>query len=338
MIASLAVTASASDIEEKTLTDETVGQSIAVAFNVERPSDHDILVLKSGDRLTGTILNESFTLTTGYGTIKFMNRHVAAIGLDTGTSHIESIMTVNNNRFSGFIEEPAFVFKLQKGPQVDVRREKVLKAVFRIRDGEVKGVPQRHFMRLRNGDFFTGSVLNDELAIATPFAKVPVELSNVESLTFLGGTKSLAEVLFKNGGVLQGVLESEDIHVELDMGPTISVYQDRFDVIYGTEGFVPDTTAPVDVEPVIRLGGKDKIGYGAEFADKRLKIVKIAEGSPAAKAGLREGDQIFSVDGQELAADNAIRKVRDDILKGKREEATVGVQRGEQTIMFRLVK
>jgi len=319
--------------------DESAGENLDVVLDLERPDDDDVLVLRNGDRLTGTILNESFSLKTPYGALTFNNQIVAGIDLEGGSNHIESIVTVNNNRFSGFIEEPVFDFKLHEGPQVGIRREKVLKAVFRVRDAEREDITQRQFLILTNKDFFSGEILNDQFVIATTYAKVPVMLGDVESVTLVGGTNHLTEVVFRNGDFLQGVLEWEDIHVELDIGPTIKIYQDRIHTIYGPEGFVPDAKAPVAPWPLIKLGESETVGYGAKFEDQRLKIVKIANGSPAEKAGLQIGDQIVSIDGEALDAADALRNVRDEMISGKRQQAIIRVLRGEEEVVtFRLIK
>jgi len=339
LILTLAVTnAGATDEPGQGSDEKSAVEVLSSVLGEERPTDADILILRSGDKLIGTILNESFNATTSYAELEFNRQIVAGIDLNGGSDNIESIITVNNNRFSGFIHNPAFVFKLQQGPEVEIRREKVLKAVFRIRDGERQRLPQHQFIILKNGDFFSGKILNDVLTTLTPFAKVPLELNNIDSITFLGGENQWVEVAFRDGGRLQGTLEQEDIQIELDIGPAIKIYQDRIDTIYGREGFVPGIKLPVAAQRVIKLGESDKMGYGAEFVDGRLKIVKIAEGSPAEKAGLQVGDQIVGIDGQELDADDALRKVRDDILAGKREQAVIDIQRGDQTITYRLMK
>jgi hypothetical protein len=334
----LVMTSAAASESLEVAADESAGETLAVVLDLERAGDDDILILRDGNRLTGTILNESFSLKTPYGGLTFNSQIVAGIDLKGGPNHIESIITVNNNRFSGFIEEPVFVFKLAEGPQVEIRREKVLKAVFRVRDSEREDMPQRQFLILKNKDFFSGEILNDQFVIATTYAKVPVMLDDVESLTLVGGTNHLTEVVFRNGDFLQGVLEWEDIHVELDIGSTIKIYQDRIHTIYGPEGFVPDTKAPVAPWPLLKLGESETVGYGAKFEDQRLKIVKIASKSPAEKVGLQIGDQIVSIDGEALNAADALRNVRDEIISGKRQQAIVRVLRGEQVFTFRLIK
>ena len=203
---------------------------LGVVLDLKRPSNTDILLLRNGDKLTGTVLNESFSIRTSYAHLKFNNRIVAGIDLEGGANNIESIITVNNNRFSGFIDDPVFVFKLQTGPQIEVRREKVLKAIFRVREAERQGIPQRQFFVLKNGDYFSGKILNDELTVSTTYAKVPIRLSNVESITMIGENNPLTKIVQRNGDILQGVLETEDIKIALDVGSQVSIYKDRFDL------------------------------------------------------------------------------------------------------------
>jgi len=213
---------------------------LGVVLDLERPTTTDILILWNGDRLTGTVLNESFSIRTSYAQLKFKNRMIAGIDLEGGANNIESIVTVNNNRFSGFLDDPVFVFRLQTGPQIEVRREKVLKAVFRLRQDERQGIPQTQFLVLKNGDYFSGRVLNGQLTVGTTYAKVPIDIRDVDSITMIGAGNPLTKIVQRNGDILQGVLETEDIQVALDVGPEVRIYQDRFQVIYCRQGFIPD--------------------------------------------------------------------------------------------------
>ncbi|OCC14242.1 hypothetical protein DBT_2384 [Dissulfuribacter thermophilus] len=211
-----------------------------LVLDLQRPSDTDILLLRNGDRLTGTILNKSFSIRTSYAQLKFNNRMIAGINLEGGPNNIESIITVNNNLFSGFIDNAVFVFKLQSGPQINVRKEKVLKAVFRVRKAEREGIPQRQFIVLKNGDYFSGKLLNDKIVVATTYAAVPLVLSNIDRIKLIGSENPLTRVTMRNSDVIQGVLQTEDIQVKLDVGPVVGIYKDRIDMIYCKYGYRPE--------------------------------------------------------------------------------------------------
>jgi len=283
---------------------KTPDDRLGVVLDLERPSSTDILLLRNGDKLTGTVLNDSFSLRTSYAKLKLNNRMIAGIDLEGGTNNIESIITVNNNRFSGFLDDPVFVFKLQTGPQIEVRREKVLKAVFRVREAERQGIPQSQFLVLKNGDYFSGRILNDQITVATTYAKVPINLKNAESITMIGRDNPLTKIVQRNGDILQGVLETEDIEVALDVGIQVKIYQDRFEVIYCRQGFIPDLARIASrIDARLPKGwervkaGSSPAGSVSKVRDPRTGITFILVqpgtfrmGSPAGEKG-REDDE-----------------------------------------------
>jgi formylglycine-generating enzyme required for sulfatase activity len=216
-------------------------RNLPAVLGVERAEDKDILLLRNGEKLTGTLLNDSFALRASYGQLKFDRRLVAGIDGAGTRQGIESIVTVNNNRFSGFLDDSVFVLVQPTGSRIEVRPEKVLNVVLRLRDGETAGIPQRQFVLLKNGDYFTGKVLVDALEIATTNATVKVPLADAESVSFLGDKKPSARIVLRNGTVLNGTLGAEDIAIQLDLGWQCRIYRDRIDAIYCREGYVPNS-------------------------------------------------------------------------------------------------
>ncbi len=215
--------------------------TIETVLDTTRPKDVDILLLRNGDKLTGTVMNESFSIRTSYAHIGIESKYIAGINLEGGANNIESIITVNNNRFSGFIDDAFVSFKLTGGPQLEIRREKVLKIVFRQRPQETTGMKWRQSMVLKNGDYFHGQILTQNIIISTTYAKIPLDFATTESITLIGDSNPLTIVKMTNGDSVQGILETEDIQIELDVGSVIEVYQDRIDRIFFKEGYVPDS-------------------------------------------------------------------------------------------------
>jgi len=213
--------------------------TIETVLDTKRPKDVDILLLRNGDKLTGTVMNETFKIRTSYAHISIASKYIAGINLEGGKNNIESIITVNNNRFSGFIDDSVITFKLSTGTQLEIRREKVLKVVFRQRPQETAGMKWLQFMQLKNGDYFYGQILTKDVILSTTYAKIPLDFSVIEMITLIGDETPLTTVKMTNGDIVQGILETEDIEIELDIGAVIKVYKDRIDKIYFEEGYVP---------------------------------------------------------------------------------------------------
>ena len=321
-------------------------ESLGIVLDLERPSSTDILLLRNGDKLTGTVLNEKFSIRTSYAEIVLNNRIIAGIDLEGGANNIEKIITVNNNRFSGFIDDPVFVFKLQSGDQIPVRREKVLKVIFRVREAERRGIPQRQFITLKNGDYFSCNILNEKLIIATTYAKVPLNLNDAESITLIGGENPLTKVLMSNGDLLQGVLETEDIEVELDVGSTAKIYKDRIDVIYCQKGAVPKHLniypTPVDSTSghiIVEGTSLFSLGIILTYTESEAVIVgTLYKNSPAERAGLKEGDIIISIDGKSSNIYNEFRDAIISVITSMKKQSVIEVLRGNNKLYFTLTK
>ena len=252
---------------------EPVMPAIETVLDTERPKDVDILLLRNGDKLTGTVVNGSFSIRTSYAHIVIESKYIAGINLEGGANSIESIITVNNNRFSGFIDDAFISFKLTNGPQLEIRREKVLKIVFRQRPQETAGMKWRQFVQLKNGDYFHGQILTKDITISTTYAKIPLDFATIESITLIGDANPLTTVKMTNGDTVQGILETEDIEIELDVGSVIEVYQDRIDRIFFKEGYVPDgipsivTSSPVAAKGNFVLVEKGSFTMGDTWGD-----------------------------------------------------------------------
>ncbi len=70
---------------------ETVMPTIQRVLDTERLINADILLLRNGDKLTGTVLNESFSIRTSYAQIALESRYIAGINLEGGATNTEFI-------------------------------------------------------------------------------------------------------------------------------------------------------------------------------------------------------------------------------------------------------
>jgi serine protease Do len=100
-----------------------------------------------------------------------------------------------------------------------------------------------------------------------------------------------------------------NVHVPVD------TYRDNWEQLVKGEEIGPPQTAYLGIRP--------------DPDAKDLKVLSVVAGSPAEKAGLKEGDVITMVDGQKIGSSTDLEKV----LRGKRpgNEIAVVVLRGEET-------
>lgn len=224
---------------------ELAARPVGNVFGIQMSRDTDLLVLLDGSRLTGTLLNQTFALRTAYAPLKFERGMLAGIDLERGAQNGEVILTVNNNRFSGFLEDSFFSIQSPTGEPTQIRREKVGKVVFRDRGEALSGRQRGRCIRLKNGDWCSGEFIVESLTLATPGGPESFNKQNIKSLTFTTNTPPLANVTLRTGKTAQGKLELEDIPIQLDVGPALLIYRDKIQSI-GDELFpVASNSTPI---------------------------------------------------------------------------------------------
>lgn len=319
---------------------EEMDNRMGAVFDMERSAESDMLILRNGDRLVGSILNDDFGIRTFYGPLSFKSQLVAGIDLDGGDSNIEAIITVNNNRFSGFLDNPVFSVKLDSGPMVQVRRERVAKAVFHLREGERDGLKQGQYLELKNGDYFSGTILNKMIIVAAAYGDVPVKLETVETISITGGSFPVAKVTQTNENVVQGALKTEDIEVMLDVGAMVKIYQDRIDTITCQEGAVPDSARIVGTTgETVKVQALDQLMarfIGSQPASGGLGIGTVPADSPFAGV-LEKGDVIESINGEPYAKGMLSTSAK-ALMSGEVPVLTFGVARGGQSFNLGVTK
>jgi len=301
-----------------------------------RVGDSDILLLRNGDKLTGTVLNKTFGIRTSYGQLTFDTSTIAAIDLEGNTNNIESIITINNNKVSGFLDSASFLFELQTGPKIEVRREKVFKVLLRVRQWERQAATPRKTVVLKNGDVLTGELKHEQITISTTYAQVPVKLADVDRIVLISGNAPLTKIHMRNGDLLQGVLDTEDIEIAPDLGDPVKIYQDRIDVIYCQQGVAPEHRPVPAGGPVVRIRSAEDDEYEYDFVEGGLLIRKVDKSSPY-YGSLQNGDVIVSIDGQKYSS-GRLRPARERLLAGQIPQIVLGIRRGQQTIYITLVR
>jgi hypothetical protein len=340
----VAVLMTGSPVFGQSLLDETepeeVDNRMGVVFDMDRSAESDMLILRNGDRLIGSILNDDFGIHTFYGQLNFKSQLVAGIDFEGDENNIESIVTVNNNRFSGFLDNLVFSVKLDSGPMVQVRRERVAKVVFHLREGERDGLKQGRYLELKNGDYFSGTILNKMIIVAAAYGDVPVKLDSIKTITITGGSFPVVKVAQTNDTVVQGALKTEDIEVMLDVGTMVKIYQDRIDKISAQEGDVPELARIVGSSgQAVKVRSLDQLMarfIGSGPAAQGLGIGTVPDDSPFTGV-LEKGDVIDSINGEPYGKGMLSASAK-SLMSGEVPVLTLGVTRGDQSFNLRVTE
>lgn len=188
---------------------------------------YDIVKLKNGDTLTGTVLNESFTLRTSYAQLQFPKDYLATQRFIGGAENLSEIVLLNGDKFSGFILEAEVKFKMREGSPIGIRIEKIDTIGFGYKAGEPKHFAKNDEIALKNGDLFSGKILSPDLTVTTDYGPVKAKMTDISKIENIAGDKPGVKVTLRNGDVVTGQLQEEDLQIDLDYGPVIKVYKEK---------------------------------------------------------------------------------------------------------------
>lgn len=229
---------------ETVLKEQDIMPVYTMVLSLERPAEEDVIFMKNGDKLTGKVISSSIGIQTPYAQIFFDARLIAGIIFGAGT-YIERIYTVNKSYFSGFINSPTIDFRLSSGAEIVVRKEKIARILFHVRDKELLGIPGSDIFYMVNGDVFAGRLTDEVFQVKTAYADVTIGANTIRDISFITEQQVFTKITLYNGDEINGVLRDEDIHIDLDAGPSIAIYQDKITDVRMRIGYEPVVIVPV---------------------------------------------------------------------------------------------
>jgi len=293
-----------------------VPEGLDAALGYRRPKGWDVVVLRDGEKLVGSVQSRTFKLRSAPGALTLRATKVAGMDLVSAAHGLATVITVDKGKLTGFLETDEFDLTLRSGPKVEIRRERVAKILFGRREGELAEIEPSQFILLRSGDFFGGRLLADDLVLKTSFGQLDIAYELTELIRFDHGNK-LAQVVLLAGDVLEGTIEVEDMAIDLDIGERIEVCKEDIAVVYCREGYRPKFADSVRL-PVRRAAAPavaaKKPAEGETPPDDEAKQGDTAGEKAATEAEAPEDDTARAEETpQEKAKDEAPAAVAADV-------------------------
>lgn len=92
---------------------------------------YDTVELKNGDRVTGTVLNNTFTITSPYTLITVKKDQISEIKINPESENHDIIELNVGGSLEGTIEEPSLSFKLISGKIISLEKTQCKKITLR---------------------------------------------------------------------------------------------------------------------------------------------------------------------------------------------------------------
>jgi formylglycine-generating enzyme required for sulfatase activity len=202
----------------------------AVVLNLDRQLATDTLLLRNGERRTGTLQLATVRLRTAEAEIAFPIAALAGLDLADSASGLVSLVTGHHDRLSGFLEAREFAFaSTPAGTAEVVRCDAVLKVALRQRPLADSPPADAVLVQLRNGDFFVGEWLNARLRVEPTGAEMRWASGENTHLRFSPTPDAGGELGFRSGRPVAARPADPDLEFQLAAGPRLRIQSGRIE-------------------------------------------------------------------------------------------------------------
>lgn len=190
---------------------------------IRRNETADLVILRNGDEMPGTVTNEKYVVKTSFGELTLKASDVIGLaGLSTESTRMHVVLSggqVLAGDVSGEI-----VLKLQGGTELKLPTSGVKQVGYKVCTEKPEGMTVTEpLMVFRAGERLAFSPDGVKLDFVTPFGAITLSPADLKviNLDMPGG--ALHQVVFRNGSVLPGLLGGKKFPLKLKLGPTIQV-------------------------------------------------------------------------------------------------------------------
>jgi len=192
-----------------------------------RGDRRDVVELRSGDRLEGTILDNAWQVTTRYGDHGSKLKDVAGI-LFTDPAGGEGVLVTRRGEvFVGSMGGEPVAFKLPGGRKLSLPRDKIARIGLRLDEDEGDFQPTEDQVILRRGDHLHGKLQGTAVTLTTPYGTIEVPLDRIAGIDYRADGDSLHRVTLADGSVLSGLLLNDAIEFKHRSGQTLTLGWDQ---------------------------------------------------------------------------------------------------------------
>lgn len=183
----------------------------------------DIVYIKNGDKLFGTIPSPSFSVQTTYGKITVKNDFLRSLVFENRSAGRWILRTVNNDQFSGSWIESGIELIQDNGERKILAKENI-RRIRREIEGPSYPITTTIFT-MKNNDRFSGKFLNPIIRIRANFLTKTVKSSTINRIEFINDYQADTRILLQNGDRITGEIEPNQIRVAPDALSEFAVSQ-----------------------------------------------------------------------------------------------------------------
>lgn len=279
-------------------------------IEIRREEAGELVVLRNGDEMRGTVANDKFALKTAYGAMELPAGKVFGMISLSGESARMHLVLEGGQVLAGELADP-IVLRLQGGTELKLPAGGVRQVGYRISPQKPEQLAVTDpLLVLRAGERLALEPAGGPMSFLTPFGTLALSPGDLAAINLDMPSGALHQALFRNGSALAGLLTEQKLSFKLKLGPTLQVAPENLSQMLFPAAAIENTKlACVNLRNGDALYGqladkrwtvKNEFGNDVEVACDEIRAAEFSsEAFGQVKVTLENGSQI----GGRLASD-----------------------------------
>ena len=214
----------------------------------------DVVEIRGGDQMRGTLKEPSYKLQTFYGAIDLPADRVIAM-LNVGEFKPRQLLVTDQGEvFGGYLAKNNVTLELSSGQVTQIPLAQVSRLGYRKRSDEPEEFPQdKPFVLLRSGDRVNVELSSRAVEVLTRYGKLSLEPKSIATIAFEADEHGVHEIYLADGTRFAGLVSGEQFEMKLagggSSGSTTSPAAQQVSFPASAISRIQFTGPPVDADP-----------------------------------------------------------------------------------------
>jgi len=244
---------------------------------LDRSDVTDVVLLKGGDRIAGTITNESYRVQTFFGPLQFSAADVIGMAAGKGQGANVLFALKDGQVVTGQVDGLKIHVKLNSGSTLKIPVERTEQWSYRIsKDRPDEAEFAGPVAILRTGDRLAFDAGKLKVHLQTRYGQVDLAGAKLLEIRMDNGGNQLHQVTFRNTSRLAGLLEPRQLVLDLKLGQTLQVPRDMVALLqFATEDAPDESLSKLQLANGDELFGRlaePVLTISTEYSDEPVEI------------------------------------------------------------------
>jgi hypothetical protein len=185
-------------------------------YEILRGDAFDVIELRSGDQLHGTIKEDSYKLNTFYGSLSLPTDQVIAL-MNVGQYRPRQLIVTSDGQvFGGTLDNPSISMELSSGQVVQVPLTEIARLGYRKRADEPEEWSfDKPMVLMRSGDRVFVDLPAGPVNVLTRYGELKLDPQSIGSILFQTEDTGVHQIVMADGSRFAGLAESPEFEMKL---------------------------------------------------------------------------------------------------------------------------